>query len=499
MSVTTAPDSQRSGRRFGGILTLIVGSLLTLIAIGLLAGGGVLMWADRTQRDSNGYLASGTSRLTSSSYAIVAPDVSVALSAPGWPVAQDALGNVRITATPSQTGAAVFVGIATRDAVDRYLSGAGWDQLTEFRLAPFRVTYENHPGGAPGSPIAQSFWVAHASGSGVQTLTWKVASGHWAVVLMNAAATPVVSADVAVGATAPLLFGLSIGLLIGGGVVMLIAVLLLVAGAALLHTPPTAVAAPPAAPGWTPAPPPLPPAVGTLSYPLRFEGRPDPAPSRWLWLVKWFLLIPHYIVLVILTPAMVVLTVVAWFAILFTGRYPRSIFEFNVSVLRWWWRVSYYGYSALGTEQYPPFSFSPDGYAATLDVPYPERLSRGLILVKWLLAIPHYLILAVLLGGTAIAVRNGIAYSVPYSGLITVLVIFAGFALLFTGRYPRGIFELVMGLNRWAYRVAVYLLLMRDEYPPFRLDLGGVESAPTAGQPFAGTPPPLAHPGMSGV
>src|SRR5262245_17484345 len=135
--------------------------------------------------------------------------------------------------------------------------------------------------------------------------------------------------------------------------------------------------------------------------PVRLEARLDAHISRWLWLVKWALALPHFIILGFLFIAFVLVTIGAFFAILFTGRYPRGMFDFNVGVLRWTWRVAYYSDGALGTDRYPPFSLGrePD-YPATLDVPYPEQLSRGLVLVKWwLLAIPHYLVLSVLVGG----------------------------------------------------------------------------------------------------
>ena len=168
------------------------------------------------------------------------------------------------------------------------------------------------------------------------------------------------------------------------------------------------------------------------SYPVSLGGELDPNLSRWLWLVKWFLAIPHYVVLVFLAVAFVILTVVAFFAILFTGKYPRGIFDFNVGVLRWMWRVGFYTFSALGTDRYPPFSLGVADYPATLKVQYPERLSKGLVLVKWwLLAIPHYVVMIFLHGG--VGPRNG--------GLNLVLVVFAAVALLFTGRYPTSIWS----------------------------------------------------------
>ncbi|WP_134145382.1 DUF4389 domain-containing protein [Mycobacteroides salmoniphilum] len=181
------------------------------------------------------------------------------------------------------------------------------------------------------------------------------------------------------------------------------------------------------------------------------------APSRWLFLVKWCVLaVPHYPILIVLYVMYPVLTVVAGIAILFTGRYPRTIFDFNVGVLRWSWRVMNYRFPMNSTDKYPPFTLAarPD-YPGELDVDYPEQLTHWAVLVKLLLALPQIII----------------CWAVE--PLLQVLAVISAVRLLARGTVSQGMFDLLMGIVRWRYRVAVYVSLMCDEYPPFRMDLGG--------------------------
>jgi len=292
---------------------------------------------------------------------------------------------------------------------------------------------------------------------------------------MNADARPGISADVSVGAKTGVLLPIGLGIGAFGLVLLGAGGLMLFFG--LRHQAERG-----------PEPASIPVGVSD-AYPVRLDGHVDPAISRWMWLVKWVLVIPHAIVLVFLWLAAFVMTVIAGFAILFTGRYPRSIFDFNVAVMRWTWRVAFYAMSAFATDQYPPFTLhvAPD-YPAQFAVDYPDHLSRGLVLVKWwLLAIPQLIIVGIFAGGWGIG-WTGSARAAGGGGLIAILAFVAGVILLFRGRYPQQLFDFIMGLNRWCYRVLAYVFLMRDEYPPFRLDMGGTDPG------TAPTPPPPGPP-----
>jgi hypothetical protein len=185
------------------------------------------------------------------------------------------------------------------------------------------------------------------------------------------------------------------------------------------------------------------------TYPLRFDVEYPEKLSRLLIFFKGLLAVPHWIIVSALANVAQVITVIAWFAILFTGRYPKGMFDFVVGIYRWQYNM--YAYVLLLRDEYPPFSLSAGQYPVTFDIEYPKKLSRWLIFVKWLLIIPHLIVILLL----------GIVY------MITLVI--AWFAILFTGRYPKGMFDFAVGLLRWGARINAYFLLMRDEYPPFSL------------------------------
>jgi hypothetical protein len=472
--------------RPGKIALIVVGAVIALIGLGFAAAGGTLIWAHATQRDAAGFYTTPTAHLETSTYALTSQvDFGTKPSQEDW-VPSNFLGTVRIRAT-SDVGTAIFIGIAPKTDVDRWLSGVAHEHVTSVNFGPFSTDTQLVNGSAaPSMPGAQTFWVASTSGTGTQTLTWATQGGRWSAVLMNANAAPAISVALSLGAKTGILLPIGLGVGLFGLMALAASAILIIFGlrrrdeGVAIGSPNQAMPAD-ASPVFSPSP---------SAYPLRLDGHLDPATSRWLWLLKWLLVIPHAIVLAFLWIATALLTVVAGFSILLTRHYPKAIFDFNVGVMRWTWRVAFYATGAFGTDRYPPFSLEPDpNYPADLAIDYPAQLSRGLVLVKWwLLALPQYLIVGVFAGGWG-AEAGGAWRWVGGGGLIALLALIAAIVLGIRGRYPESIFDFVMGMNRWCFRVLAYSALMSDQYPPFRLDSGGTDPGSFPVMPPSPVPP----------
>ena len=183
-------------------------------------------------------------------------------------------------------------------------------------------------------------------------------------------------------------------------------------------------------------------------YPVTFDVAYPESPNRWLILIRWLLAIPHYIVLSLLSILAGVVWVISFFTILFARTYPDSLYSFMVGVHRWNANLGAY---ILFHDRYPPFSMGESDYeGVTFAVERPD-FNRWLVLIKWLLMIPHAIVLYFL---SIIAMVAAIA-----------LVL----AVLFTGRYPRGLFDFLVGVGRWNARVNAYATFLVDRYPPFSL------------------------------
>ena len=220
-------------------------------------------------------------------------------------------------------------------------------------------------------------------------------------------------------------------------------------------------------------------------------SQPDAAPvtfgvtypislSRSLLLLKTFLGwlyvgVPHGIILYLYGIFAGLASLIAFFAILFTRQYPLGLFNFVVGYLRWNARVS--AYLTFMVDKYPPFSSTDPGHPVELEVANPEKLSRPLAVLK------------LFLGWLYVGIPHGVAL-IFYGIAVLVVVFIAWWAILFTGRFPPGLFRFVEGFYRWSSRVNVYLLWMRDEYPPFN----GRPSSPVGSPDF----PPESAPDPTG-
>jgi hypothetical protein len=456
----------------GRILGIVVGSLMLLMGLGLLLGGGGVLVAERVLADAEGFVSLRSASINQDAYAVVAP---ARIEGAPWFWWRHAVTLRLVVAGRGTEGKPMFVGLAERVDVERYLSGVSHAEIRRLgvegadRPRQPRLQYETWPGTtAPSDPTTQTFWLETAAGSRSQRLDWRIEPGDYCVVLMNADGSRGVNATVSLGVKAPVALRIA-AIVLGVGAVLsllgLVAILLSARGAGLgassigAATGSGAASSSGAAASCEAGPAAA--ATSPSQFPLSFQAEYAETLSPALWLVKWLLLVPHFVVLGFLWIGFVCSWGVSLVSILFTGRYPRGLFEYNVGVLRWTWRVGFYGYQALGTDVYPPFTLRAGGYPADLDIPYPEKLSRRLALVKWwLLAIPHVVIVGVLLGG--IGLHSG--------GLVLFLTVFAGILLLFTSRYPADLFKIVVGANRWSFRVLAYVALMTDCYPPFSLE-----------------------------
>jgi len=491
-ATSTAPPARPGGGRRAGLLILVVlGSLIASSGLATLLGGSTLAWAN-AQQGSEGFFSTPPEEISVDTYAVTSPSFNLG-SQLGESLIRGDLGSIRLQATGTQSNNPLFIGVGPTVDVERYLDTAAHSEITGVETAPFTPRFREAAGTEqPAPPGTQDFWAASTAGTGTQDLVFAatdgatIPAGDWTIAMMNVDASQGVSADVSVGARVGFLGALGAFFIIGGLLALLVGIALLLIGAIVLGRDQgrgdasgagleaRSVPAASAAPAWL--------------YPSRVRGTLDPQLSRGLWLVKWLLIIPHVIILFFLGFAFAVVTIIAWFAILFTARYPRALFNFNVGVIRWGWRVAYYSYSALGTDRYPPFTLDTTDYPAEFDVDYPERLSRGLIFVKsWLLAIPHLLIVAALTGAATGTTWTGgwtLTGRMPTGvtagiSLLGLLVLVAAVILLFSGRYQRPLFDLILGINRWVLRVLTYTALFRDEYPPFRLDQGADEPVAT--------------------
>lgn len=201
--------------------------------------------------------------------------------------------------------------------------------------------------------------------------------------------------------------------------------------------------------------PPMPAAPATdVSYPIRLDLEAPREVARWRPIAHFFMGIPHFIINQALQALLGAVTLVAFFAILFTKKYPEGLFRFAVMAERYNWRVT--SYALFMRETYPPFEFEmelddPRTDPARYSAEYPTELSRWLPLVKWFLAIPHFLVFVVL----------------AVAGMFVLVASF--FAVLFTGKYPEGMRNFLVGSMRYFNRLTAYVALLTDQYPPFSL------------------------------
>jgi hypothetical protein len=265
-SPAAPPDRWGAGR----VIALVLGILLLLPALALIAGGGVLLWADQSERD-DGFLMSPTGSVSTDGYALVSDRIELSTSG-DWVPVSGALGTTLVQATA--TGPDLFVGIGPSDEVAAYLGTVQRAVIDDLGNDGAVIGREVSGDAPAGPPAAQQFWTEQASGGGRQQLEWDPDGGDWTVVVMNADGSAGVDADLRVGAELPALTGIAWGLLIGGVVLTAIAVLIIVLAARRRRPraqfPPSG---PPVAAGPPPAWQPPAPRADTSGDPVRGSSR----------------------------------------------------------------------------------------------------------------------------------------------------------------------------------------------------------------------------------
>src|SRR4051794_8197302 len=259
----TAPPPWSAPRRTWGpgrIVALVIGILLLIPGLGLIVGGGALLWADNASRTADGFVTSGSQHFTAPGYALSSDSFDLSTGARWLPISE-ALGKARVEVRAAD-GGNVFVGIAPADQAQAYLDGVGRTIVNDIGADVTSADLQTVAGGPPPTvPAAQDFWVAKASGRGAQQLTWLPADGSWALVVMNSNGSSGVSVTARAGATGPALGSIAWTVLGVGIGITLIGGLLIVPAPrrrpASVQGGPTAAGYPPPSgppPGWVPAP-----------------------------------------------------------------------------------------------------------------------------------------------------------------------------------------------------------------------------------------------------
>jgi hypothetical protein len=193
------------------VALLVAASIISVLAIAMLAGSGWGLWKDRVDRD-DGYISIGSSELRTETYAITA---ELKGDGPDWIYSSNVLGDARVRAT-SLSDHEIFVGVAPKDDVARYLDGVGYGTIEHLATGELSTT---HAGGAPSGPPSTALtWAASTEGSGERTLVWEARDGDWSIVLMNTDASAGVSVKGDLGAEFPPLPWIASGLLIAGAI-----------------------------------------------------------------------------------------------------------------------------------------------------------------------------------------------------------------------------------------------------------------------------------------